>query len=302
MEGRYIRIASKFWTDEKIIELDTESKLLYLYILTCPHSNMAGYYRLPKEYIMADLKLLPEGLHKPFTKLLQEGLIKYCEKSFVILIPNYYKYNPIQNKNQAKGAAKKTCELPRNSLVEDYEKAVNAYAASYAELLLKGLPKPFDKPFDKQLPERLPNTETETETEYRNSNNIYSPAKQDDAAEKIPYSEIIEYLNMRTGSQYKHATKKTRELIRARWNEGFNLDDFKAVIDKKCVEWIGTEWEKFLRPVTLFGTKFESYLNQLSVERKKDKYQKQHDTLRELYQEFKEEEDKHSNFKRSEYR
>ena len=291
MEGRYIRIASKFWTDEKIIELDTESKLLYLYILTCPHSNMAGYYRLPKEYIIADLKLSPEGLHKPFTKLLQEGLIKYCEKSFVILIPNYYKYNPIQNKNQAKGAAKKTCELPRNSLVEDYEKAVNAYAASYAELLLKGLPKPFDKPFDKQLPERLPNTETETETEYRNSNNIYSPATQDDTSEKIPYKEIIDYLNMRTGSQYKHTTKKTRELIRARWNEGFNLNDFKTVIDKKCVEWVGTEWEKFLRPETLFRAgKFESYLNQ-PVHRKTSKEEKVDDVMSELFWKFKEEEE-----------
>src|SRR5690554_1415269 len=128
-------------------------------------------------------------------------------------------------------------------------------------------------------------------TSINNNNNIYSPATQDDASEKIPYKEIIDYLNMKTGSQYKHTTKKTRELIRARWNEGFNLDDFKAVIDKKCVEWIGTEWEKFLRPVTLFGTKFESYLNQLSVERKKDKYQKQHDVLRELYQELREEED-----------
>jgi uncharacterized phage protein (TIGR02220 family) len=289
MEGRYIRIASKFWTDEKIIELDTESKLLYLYILTCPHSNMAGYYRLPKEYIMADLKLLPEGLHKPFTKLLQEGLIKYCEKSSVILIPNYYKYNPIQNKNQAKGAAKKTCELPRNSLVEDYEKAVNAYAASYAELLLKGLPKPFDK----QLPERLPNTETETETEteYRNSNNIYSPATQDDVSEKIPYKEIIDYLNMRTGSQYRHTTKKTRELIRARWNEGFRLEDFKTVIDKKCVEWIGTEWEKFLRPETLFRAgKFESYLNQ-PVHHKTSKEEKVDDVMSELFWKFKEEEE-----------
>lgn len=291
MEGRYIRIASKFWTDEKIIELDTESKLLYLYILTCPHSNMAGYYRLPKEYIMADLKLSPEGLHKPFTKLLQEGLIKYCEKSSVILIPNYYKYNPIQNKNQAKGAAKKTCELPRNSLVEDYEKAVNAYAASYAELLLKGLPKPFDKPFDKQLPERLPNTETETETEYRNSNNIYSPATQDDASEKIPYKEIVSYLNMRTGSQYRHTTKKTRELIRARWNEGFRLEDFKTVIDKKCVEWVGTEWEKFLRPETLFRAgKFESYLNQ-PVHRKTSKEEKVDDVMNELFWKFKEEEE-----------
>lgn len=126
-------------------------------------------------------------------------------------------------------------------------------------------------------------------------------SKEDNPSE-IPYAEIIDYLNQRLGSRYKPTTKKTRELIRARWNEGFRLEDFKAVIDKKCVDWIGTEWEKFLRPVTLFGTKFESYLNQLSVERKKDKYQKQHDALRELYQELKEEEDKHSNFKRSEYR
>lgn len=115
-------------------------------------------------------------------------------------------------------------------------------------------------------------------------------SKEDNPSE-IPYAEIIDYLNQRLGSGYKPTTKKTRELIRARWNEGFRLEDFKAVIDKKCVEWIGTEWEKFLRPVTLFGTKFESYLNQLSVERKKDKYQKQHDALRELYQELREEED-----------
>mgnify|MGYP000959972017 CR=1 FL=1 len=136
-----------------------------------------------------------------------------------------------------------------------------------------------------------------------NNNNIYSPATQDDTSEKVPYKEIIDYLNMRTGSQYRHTTKKTRELIRSRWNEGFNLNDFKTVIDKKCVEWMGdAKMEKYLRPVTLFGTKFESYLNQLSVEIKKDKYQKQHDTLRALYQEFKEEEDRHSNFKRSEYR
>ena len=102
---------------------------------------------------------------------------------------------------------------------------------------------------------------------------------------------------MKTGSQYKHTTKKTRELIRARWNEGFSLNDFKTVIDKKCAEWMGdAKMEKYLMSVTLFGTKFESYLNQLSVERK-DKYQKQHDTKRELYQKLKEREDKRSKFK-----
>ena len=50
-----------------------------------------------------------------------------------------------------------------------------------------------------------------------------------------------------------------------------NIDDFKTVIDKKADDWIGTDMEKYLRPETLFGTKFESYLNQ--PEKKKQKSQ-----------------------------
>lgn len=73
--------------------------------------------------------------------------------------------------------------------------------------------------------------------------------------------DIIDYLNLRTGQHYKHSTPKTRTLINARIKEGFTLDDFKIVIDKMCVEWINTDMKKYLRPETLFGTKFESYLN-----------------------------------------
>jgi len=73
---------------------------------------------------------------------------------------------------------------------------------------------------------------------------------------------VIEYLNNKIGSNYKTTTKSTIEKINARLNEGYSLDDFIAVIDKKADEWLGTEMEKYLRPETLFGTKFESYLNQ----------------------------------------
>ena len=74
--------------------------------------------------------------------------------------------------------------------------------------------------------------------------------------------EILNHLNMRTGSHYKSSTPKTKELIKARLNENFTVEDFKTVIDKKCVEWMNTDMQKYLRPETLFGTKFESYLNQ----------------------------------------
>lgn len=85
------------------------------------------------------------------------------------------------------------------------------------------------------------------------------------AEPRIPFKEIIDYLNEKTGSRYKHTSKKTQSLIKARVNESFTLDDFKKVIDIKTDEWKDTDMSKFLRPETLFGTKFESYLNQKQV-------------------------------------
>ena len=78
-------------------------------------------------------------------------------------------------------------------------------------------------------------------------------------------SQIVDYLNSKTGLSYKSTTKKTRDLIIARFNEGFTLENFKVVIDKKCSEWLDTDMQKYLRPETLFGTKFESYLNQQNI-------------------------------------
>ena len=78
----------------------------------------------------------------------------------------------------------------------------------------------------------------------------------------IDYKYIIDLLNECAGTCYKRSTRKTQELIKARFNEGFNYDDFQKVIDNKVREWKGTEFEKYLRPQTLFGNKFECYLNQ----------------------------------------
>ena len=73
---------------------------------------------------------------------------------------------------------------------------------------------------------------------------------------------IVEYLNRAAGKKYKPATKETRQHIKARLAEGYTLEDFKTVIDKMCGKWKGDpKMEDYLRPATLFGTKFESYLN-----------------------------------------
>ena len=90
---------------------------------------------------------------------------------------------------------------------------------------------------------------------------IYSPVspKQDE----IPYKDIIDYLNLKVGTHYRVSSNKTKALIKARYNEKYTLEDFKKVIDNKCEEWLTNDKMKgYLRPETLFGSKFESYLNQ----------------------------------------
>lgn len=167
VDSRYIRIATKFWQDEKARRLSDDAKLLYLYVLTSPHSNMAGYYVLPKPYVAYDLQWLPERLDKALAELLRTGLIKYCEQNDVVFIPNFFKYNPIQNRNQAVGVAKRVSELPANTLQKDFLAAVKRFAQPFLELFAERLTEWFGNTETETDTETDTDTETETETESK---------------------------------------------------------------------------------------------------------------------------------------
>nr|DAW11339.1 MAG TPA: hypothetical protein [Caudoviricetes sp.] len=100
---------------------------------------------------------------------------------------------------------------------------------------------------------------SEITTEITTDNN--SRAEPDGVADKT--KTIVDYLNEKTDSHYKATTPKTKQLVQARIKEGFTVDDFKTVIDKKTATWLNdNKMNKYLRPLTLFGTKFEDYLNE----------------------------------------
>ena len=73
---------------------------------------------------------------------------------------------------------------------------------------------------------------------------------------------IIEYLNKVTNKNYTTKNKATIKDIQARIKEGYVFDDFKYVVDIKASQWMNTEMEQYLRPQTLFGNKFNSYINE----------------------------------------
>lgn len=99
------------------------------------------------------------------------------------------------------------------------------------------------------------------ETISSNKSNTISSNNMSDKPDNA-VSEILAYLNEKAGTGYRASSKKTQSLVKARFSEGYNLDDFKTVIDNKVSSWKGTEWEKYLRPETLFSPKFEGYLNE----------------------------------------
>lgn len=108
------------------------------------------------------------------------------------------------------------------------------------------------------------NTESESEYDNKCAESVNRSA--------YPYKEIIDYLNDKAGTNFRSTSQDTRKHIRARIDEGYTLEDFKRVIDVKVSQW-GKEprpGEKdmrgYLRPNTLFGTKFEGYLQEKPVD------------------------------------
>ena len=85
------------------------------------------------------------------------------------------------------------------------------------------------------------------------------------------YIYIVDYLNKKTGKNFKSDSSKTRKLIDARFNEGYTIEDFRKVIDTKVAQWKGdAKMDGYLRPETLFSNKFEGYLNEKIIEDSKD--------------------------------
>ena len=241
---KWIKITTDIFDDEKILLIeslpDADSIIVIWFKLLCMAGKMnnSGVFMLNDKLAYTDKMLATIFRRKESTialalKTFEEfGMIEVVDG--VITIPNWGKH---QNLDQLEGKK----EYMRNYMRDYRSKQKEIVCKTNSKTNSKANVSEADKDIDKDID--------------KDKEDIYCPA--------IPYSEIVDHLNQRTGSSYKSSTKKTRELIKARFNEGFTLDDFKTVIDKKALEWMNdSTMNRYLRPETLFGTKFESYLNQ----------------------------------------
>lgn len=130
------------------------------------------------------------------------------------------------------------------------------------------------EPHDKNVTRGTDKNVTDNNTSFNNTFNITRDIRnnvEQSPTAQIPYAEIIDYLNQKTGKNFKSTSKATQRHIKARFSDGFTLNDFKQVIDTKSAQWLkDKKMSAYLRPDTLFGTKFEGYLNESNVKPKQN--------------------------------
>ena len=151
--------------------------------------------------------------------------------------------------------------LLSKQLIIKHEKYVNGvrscdYTAAPAELSARQ--NATQAPADTQTNAETPTEPNTTEPQPL----LEEPQAPVQPKEPDPTEEVVDHLNQRAGTHYKATTASTRKLIKARLKEGFTVDELKLVIDKKCADWLNNrDMVQYLRPETLFGNKFEGYLN-----------------------------------------
>lgn len=255
-EVKWIKIATDIFDDEKILLIeglpDAYAIITVWFKLLC----LAGKKNNGGVFLMNDKIPYTDKMLATIFRM-NESTVKLALNAFeqfkmieivegIITIPNWNKHQTLDAYERKKERDRLYQEERRTKQRALIEKSSDKSSERTSYVAVSDIDKEEDKEKD---------------------NNIY-----------VPYKEIISYLNEKTGKKLRWDVKSNQKEIKARFNEGYTLDDFKTVIDKKYNEW-GRKPTKeelqrgikdmriYLRPKTLFGSNFDVYLNQEQTEK-----------------------------------
>ncbi|UDB49859.1 conserved phage C-terminal domain-containing protein [Bacillus safensis] len=254
--AKFRHVQTTFWQDPKVTEeMTPEDRYFFLYLITNPNTTQIGIYSLTKKQMAFDLGYSIESVNSLMDRFINHHkLVLYNNVTREVAIKNWPKYN--LNKG-----GKPILDCVTKELREVKDKSL--MSVLYPKIENTNIRELFERYGNDTLHDTSTTSgqkEKEKEKEKEKKDILSGNPTADES--EIPFKLITDLLNQMSEKNYRHTTPKTQQLIKARWNEGFRFDDFKKVILAKCFEWRDNpDMSKFLRPETLFGTKFEGYLN-----------------------------------------
>lgn len=230
-----------------IAPLDLTTEEMEIYRLLYNKVNFDTYeVKYTTDQLVADSNKKLELTFKKVYKILKD----FEENDFICKVkrgskgnPTVYKINQIR---EIKSKTKENCKGIESKLKESNKEIKNEQFQQFSDF----------KESNKEIKRESKESCKEIKGKIKGN-----PINDKDKDKEI-YRLVIEKLNELAGTNFRINTKKTIDLIKARLNDKFELEDFYKVIEIKVKNWKGTQFEKFLRPETLFGNKFEGYLNE----------------------------------------
>ncbi|AVM24922.1 conserved phage C-terminal domain-containing protein [Bacillus pumilus] len=259
--AKYRHVHTTFWQDPKVTEeMTPEDRYFYLYLITNPNTTQIGIYPITKKQMAFDLGYSIESINSLMDRFQNHHkLIIYNGETRELVIKNWAKYNLIKG-------GKPMLDCVSKELREVKDK--NMINLIYPRIQNDSIRELFDRyvndtSHDTSTTSGQKEKEKEKEKEKKDilsGNPTVNPETQES---EIPFKLIVDLLNKVTGKSFRHSSAATQRLIKARWNDGFRFEDFKTVILTKTNQWLKDDkMNKYLQPTTLFGTKFEGYLNE----------------------------------------
>lgn len=151
--ARYYPVSPLYWSDSVVCGWPDGAKLMALYLLTCPHRNLEGLYRLPTAYIEADLGWPTPDVQNMLSHVVSSGFAKYDRLASVVFLPKALKYHSPSTAPQIQGALNALQAVPDTQLYDSFLEAAREYAPRLYEALGEPLSEPLDRPLTQPLSE-----------------------------------------------------------------------------------------------------------------------------------------------------
>jgi len=264
--ARYRKVDTKIWADEKFRAFSDDGKLAFLFVLTHPHLTALGAMRGTLNGLAAELGWTPKRFQTAIALAIQCGMIEVNEQASYIALPNFLRYNAPEGPNSVTkawvAALESLPECPeKRDLIWRCRKYLDTRSREFRDNLGPAVWESFPDDISDAIPDAYgdasPIQEQEQEPEQEQEHEPDNPPKPPEGADVAPL--WLDLLNRETGTAFT-ATEANLRPIRARIRDGHSLAQARTVVQAKVREWRGTEFDKYLRPATVFGPKFDSYL------------------------------------------
>ena len=275
----YGKVHVSFWTSDTTRGLSEDGRIMALYLLTSPHTTLAGVFRLPDGYVCEDLNWPLERVKQTLLELLNKGFANRCETTKWIWIKGFLKWNPPENPNQKKSATKIFDSVPENCVWK------NDYFLTYGKLVgFSYLPKNIDnssetveQPFRNQEQEQEQEQEQDKKhmSDSHESDEPVSEKSKVDQKRKLQLAqakEVFEYWKQKFNKtdQTKYTDERKNKIL-ARLNDGYTVEQIKQAVDG-CAssEYHTNSGHTDIELICRTGSKLESFIGKLNLPNQKN--------------------------------